>query len=88
MPTTPCSGFRFLDARLPSLVEQVLPGGVFLAETFHANAPEGETDRPRNPDYLLQVGEYREMFSTWEVVKERMTNSMSRIMLRKPGWSR
>lgn len=79
--------FRFLDRlRLPDLAQRALkPGGLFLAETFHAAANDSSGDRPKNPDYLLREGEWPTLFPGWEVLEERCVGGSGAILARKPA---
>lgn len=62
--------FNFLHRPLfPDLRDGLRPGGVILYETFTED--QRLYGRPTNPDYLLRVGELREVFGDWEVLAYR-----------------
>jgi len=59
--------FRYLHRPLmPFITEAVMPGGLVIYETFTSDQPR--FGRPNNPDFLLEPGELRDTFSTWETL--------------------
>ena len=60
---------RYLCRELfPSLRELVAPGGFIVYHTFMKGCEK--FGRPRKAEYLLRVGELREVFSGWEIVAD------------------
>lgn len=81
--------FRYLHRPLiPCIKKALRKGGLLLYETFTVEQPR--FGKPRNPDYLLQAGELRNMFADWEEifsfegVKENPTRAVAQIVCRKP----
>jgi tellurite methyltransferase len=61
---------NFLNrALVPRLVEALRPGGMLLFDTFLID--QAATGHPRNPDFLLQHYELREMLSAMDLVRYR-----------------
>jgi len=61
---------NFLDrALVPRLIEALRPGGALLFDTFLID--QAATGHPRNPDFLLQHYELREMLSAMDLVRYR-----------------
>lgn len=61
---------NFLDrALVPRLVDALRPGGVILFDTFLID--QAATGHPRNPDFMLQHYELREMLSATELMRYR-----------------
>jgi tellurite methyltransferase len=60
----------YLDRALfPRLVEALVPGGLLLFETF--TAAQLATGHPRNPAFVLEPGELRQLASGMHVVAHR-----------------
>jgi rhodanese-related sulfurtransferase len=60
---------RYLHrALMPQLLLSLAPGGVLLYETFLAQ--QAEVGHPKNPDFLLQPGELRQLVAPLEVLRE------------------
>lgn len=78
--------FRFLDReRLPRLVREALkPGGYFLAETYNQREAQRPDGHSRNPNYLLEDGEWRRLFADFEIVAEDEEGATSRVLARRP----
>ena len=81
--------FRYLHRPLiPNIKKTLRKGGLLLYETFTVEQPQ--FGKPRNPDYLLQSGELRQMFADWEEIfyfegiKENPTRAVAQIVCRKP----
>lgn len=81
---------RYLHRPLiPLLREALLPGGIFIYESFTVDHLQYE--RVNNKDHLLRRGELHSFFADWEVLlsSEGFLNNpsriMARIMARKPG---
>jgi hypothetical protein len=53
---------------MPQLLLSLAPGGVLLYETFLAQ--QAEVGHPKNPDFLLQPGELRQLVAPLEVLRE------------------
>ena len=69
-----------------SLRETVRPGGFVIYETF-TTAQRARGTGPRSPDYLLQPGELRRVFSRWEIyhAEEHDTpTAVAQTVARKP----
>jgi tellurite methyltransferase len=61
---------NFLDrALVPRLIDALRPGGAMLFDTFLID--QAATGHPRNPDFLLQHYELREMLSGMDLVRYR-----------------
>jgi SAM-dependent methyltransferase len=61
---------NFLDrALVPRLVDALRPGGALLFDTFLID--QAATGHPRNPDFMLQHYELREMLSAMDLVRYR-----------------
>ncbi len=61
---------NFLDrALVPRLIEALRPGGALLFDTFLID--QAATGHPRNPDFMLQHYELREMLSAMDLVRYR-----------------
>jgi SAM-dependent methyltransferase len=61
---------NFLDrALMPRLIESLRPGGALLFDTFLID--QAATGHPRNPDFMLQHYELREMLSPMDLVRYR-----------------
>jgi tellurite methyltransferase len=61
---------NFLDrALLPRLIEALRPGGALLFDTFLID--QAATGHPRNPAFMLQHYELREMLSEMDLVRYR-----------------
>ncbi|MGD8435378.1 MAG: hypothetical protein PVI73_14765, partial [Syntrophobacterales bacterium] len=81
--------FRYLHRPLiPCIKKALRNGGLLLYETFTVEQPR--FGKPRNPDYLLELGELRQMFADWEVihyfegVRENPTRAVAQMVCRKP----
>ena len=81
--------FRYLHRPLiPCIKKALRNGGLLLYETFTVEQPR--FGKPRNPDYLLQSGELRQMFADWEEIfyfegiREHPTRAVAQIVCRKP----
>jgi tellurite methyltransferase len=61
---------NFLDrALVPRLIEGLRPGGALLLDTFLID--QAATGHPRNPEFMLQHYELREMLSAMDLVRYR-----------------
>jgi tellurite methyltransferase len=61
---------NFLDRTLvPHLVDALRPGGALLFDTFLID--QAATGHPRNPDFMLQHYELREMLSAMDLMRYR-----------------
>jgi tellurite methyltransferase len=61
---------NFLDrALVPWLVDALRPGGALLLDTFLID--QAATGHPRNPDFMLQHYELREMLSEMDLLRYR-----------------
>ena len=59
--------FRYLHRPLlAGIKEAVIPGGLVIYETF--TVEQAKIGRPRNPDFLLRLGELRECFREWDIL--------------------
>ncbi len=59
--------FRYLHRPLlEGIKEAVIPGGLVIYETF--TVKQASFGRPRNPDFLLRVGELRHRFRDWNIL--------------------
>ena len=59
--------FRYLHRPLlAGIKEAVIPGGLVIYETF--TVEQAKIGRPRNPDFLLQLGELRDCFREWDIL--------------------
>ncbi|MGD8436851.1 MAG: class I SAM-dependent methyltransferase [Syntrophobacterales bacterium] len=81
--------FRYLHRPLiPCIKKALRNGGLLLYETF--TVEQRRFGKPRNPDYLLELGELRQMFADWEVihyfegVRENPTRAVAQMVCRKP----
>ena len=84
--------FNYLHRPLFTDIKQgVKPGGVVVYQTY--TVEQARFGRPPNPDYLLQLGELREIFSGWEVLnyrevvgpsREGRTRAIAGIVARRP----
>lgn len=84
--------FNYLHRPLFTDIKQgVKPGGVVVYQTY--TVEQARFGRPTNPDYLLQLGELREIFSGWEVLnyrevvgpsREGRTRAIAGIVARRP----
>ena len=85
--------FRYLHRPLIDKIKAaVAPNGLVIYETF--TVAQTELGRPKNPDFLLKVGELAEYFSDWQVlhyfegtkVSDTGSNSqaVAQIVARKP----
>ncbi|MEZ9594960.1 methyltransferase domain-containing protein [Shewanella sp. 10N.261.52.F9] len=56
--------FNYLHRPLfGQIVKSVKPGGLIIYETF--TEQQAEIGRPRNPDFLLKLGELKALFANW-----------------------
>lgn len=63
---------RFLNRELYSYIKQALkPGGVILFETFSSGVEKIGT--PKNPNFILNENELREVFADFTVIVDRIT---------------
>lgn len=81
--------FRFLDRKLPPLVERSLrPGGLLVYETFSQAQLTREGSHIRSPQFTLAPGELPSLFPNLVVVEteevELPDRSVSRLAARKP----
>jgi SAM-dependent methyltransferase len=81
---------RYLHRPLvPALKDCLVPGGLFLYETF-LEGHQGH-GKPRNPDHLLRRGELAAWFCGWETIEsfegrlDGPPRIMGRILARKPS---
>lgn len=82
--------FRYLDRqRLGPIVAAALaPGGLIAVETFNRRVlelPPSEVEAPRNPDYLLELGEWPRLFSDFEMLEHDEEGTLSRLFARRPA---
>jgi SAM-dependent methyltransferase len=62
--------FHYLHRPLfPALVRALAPGGLLLYETF--TVEQARRGKPKNPDFLLELGELRERVAPLVVLRER-----------------
>jgi tellurite methyltransferase len=62
--------FNFLDRTLvPRLIDALRPGGALLFDTFLID--QAATGHPRNPDFMLQHYELRELLREMDIVRYR-----------------
>lgn len=80
--------FRYLYRPLiPALKKAVQVGGVVVYETFTIH--QLKFGKPHNPDFLLQPGELKQLFSDWEIlhyyegVEEEPQRAFAQIVCRK-----
>jgi tellurite methyltransferase len=82
--------FRFLERSLaPALTASLRPGGCLVFETFTVGQM-AHSWGPRNPDYLLGLGELPRLFSPLEVlsyqeVDDAASGALARLVARRPG---
>ena len=85
--------FRYLHRPLMRDIKQaILPGGLVVYETFTLD--QASLGRPKNPDFLLQSGELRGYFASWNILhyfEGRVENTdtgnpqaIARLVARKP----
>jgi len=81
--------FRYLHRPLfPALRNAIAAGGLVIYETF--TTENRQFGRPDNPDFLLQPGELKTIFSGWDViysfegVLQNPERAMAQIIARKP----
>lgn len=79
--------FYFLDRSLTAQIKKTLKHGGILF--FENNTTEQlKHDKAFNPEYLLKVGELREMFRDFEIIKYEETddgkNAVASLIARKP----
>jgi tellurite methyltransferase len=85
--------FRYLHRPLMKNIKAaVVPNGLVIYETFTVS--QAELGRPKNPDFLLNVGELAECFADWEIlhyfegikVSDTTSNNqaIAQIVARKP----
>ncbi len=70
----------------PALRESVRPRGFVIYETFTVAQLDRGTG-PRSPDYLLQPGELRDVFTDWELCHDEERTeptAVAQIVARKP----
>lgn len=84
--------FNYLHRPLfPAIREAIRPGGLIVYETF--TVQQKRFGRPNNPDFLLQAGELREAFGSWECLEDfegelpGPTRAVARLIARKPATS-
>ncbi len=59
--------FRYLHRALFDQIKQaILPAGLIIYETF--TTEQAQFGRPKNPNFLLKLGELQDIFSGWEVL--------------------
>jgi tellurite methyltransferase len=59
--------FRYLHRPLlAGIKEALIPGGLVIYETF--TVEQAKIGRPRNPDFLLRLGELRDCFCEWDIL--------------------
>lgn len=77
----------FLDRRLfPSLRAAVKPGGSLLIDTF-AGPASANVSGPRRSDFRLELGELRDRFADWQVVRyleEPSPHGRAATLVRRP----
>lgn len=80
--------FRYLYRPLiPALKEAIQAGGVLIYETFTID--QLKFGKPHNPDFLLQSGELKQLFSDWEIlhfmedIEESCQRAFAQIVCRK-----
>jgi SAM-dependent methyltransferase len=81
--------FNYLHRPLmPALRSALPPGGLLMYETF--TEAQREFGRPRNPDFLLKVGELRSYFQDWQILHSEETvlsspaRAVARLVARRP----
>lgn len=58
--------FRYLHRPLMQQIKNaIVPGGIVIYETF--TTEQVQYGRPKNPDFLLQLGELQQYFSDWQI---------------------
>ena len=82
-------GFRYLHRPLfPALRNAIRAGGLIVYETFTTD--NRQFGRPNNPDFLLQSGELKSIFTDWEIiydfegVLQNPERAVAQIVARKP----
>jgi SAM-dependent methyltransferase len=61
--------FRYLHRPLlAEIKDAVIPGGLVIYETF--TVEQARIGRPRNPDFLLRLGELRDCFREWNILHD------------------
>jgi len=82
-------GFRYLHRPLfPALRNAIQAGGLIIYETFTID--NRQFGRPNNPDFLLQTGELKSIFSDWEIISDfegvlqNPERAVAQIVARKP----
>lgn len=59
--------FRYLHRPLFEQIKAaIMPGGMIIYETF--TEQQAQLGRPKNPDFLLKLGELAKIFSDWKIV--------------------
>lgn len=81
--------FRFLDRRRlgPIVASALAPGGLLAIETFNRRVLEvlqNEAEAPRNPEYLLELGEWPRHFPDYEILEHGEEGTLSRLFARRP----
>ena len=82
--------FNYLHRPLFPLIKAAIrPGGLIVYETF--NLEQKKFGRPSNPDYLLRLGELRQIFEGWEIISDfegevsDPDRAISRLIARRPA---
>lgn len=80
--------FNYLHRPLfPFIQEAIRPGGLIVYETFTVD--QKQFGRPTNPDFLLEHGELRQLFDSWERLVDfegetsDPTRAIARLIARK-----
>ncbi len=81
--------FRYLHRPLiPHIKKALRKGGILIYETFTIQQPE--FGKPRNPDFLLKLGELEDWFRDWEIIfhfeglKEEPKRAVAQLVCKKP----
>ena len=85
--------FRYLYRPIiPNLKRALKEGGVLVYETYTIEQPR--FGKPRNPNFLLNPGELRNWFSTWDIVyyfegvRHDPRRAIAQIVCRKPVFNK
>ena len=63
------TNFYFYDRSiLPSVIESLKPGGIFIFETYSRDHPKHSKFGPKNPNYLVKPNELLEIFKSLRIL--------------------